>query len=211
MKIKTVIFLLSYVLLSCTVAAQTTSPHTNLTTVLNQISDKYGVKLSFSPNLTKNVFPRNTQTGGDIETALQQVLKGTNFTFKKMKDNMYYICKQAEKKVPAKPDVKKPARPRKEEPKPDTARLHTVVIPISDSIEPILTYKLKRPVITLRNLPQITLATEQFAGKTPLPLLAVKSNLLYDATTTMNLGIEFGLAPKWTLDISGNYNPWTFS
>ena len=40
MKIKTVIFLLSYVLLSCTVAAQTTSPHTNLTTVLNQISDK---------------------------------------------------------------------------------------------------------------------------------------------------------------------------
>ena len=50
MKIKTVIFLLSYVLLSCTVAAQTTSPHTNLTTVLNQISDKYGVKLSFSPN-----------------------------------------------------------------------------------------------------------------------------------------------------------------
>ena len=128
-----------------------------------------------------------------------------------MKDNMYYICKQAEKKVPAKPDVKKPARPRKEEPKPDTARLHTVVIPISDSIEPILTYKLKRPVITLRNLPQITLATEQFAGKTPLPLLAVKSNLLYDATTTMNLGIEFGLAPKWTLDISGNYNPWTFS
>lgn len=41
--------------------------------------------------------------------------------------------------------------------------------------------------------------------------VAVKSNLLYDATTSINLGTEIGLAPKWTLDISGNYNPWTFS
>lgn len=36
----------------------------------------------------------------------------------------------------------------------------------------------------------------------------IKTNLLYDATTTLNLGVEVGLAPKWTLDISGNYNPW---
>lgn len=40
---------------------------------------------------------------------------------------------------------------------------------------------------------------------------ALKTNLFYDATTTINLGAEFGLAPKWTLDVSGNYNPWTFS
>lgn len=41
--------------------------------------------------------------------------------------------------------------------------------------------------------------------------VAIKTNLLYDATTTFNLGAEFGLSPQWTLDISGNYNPWTFS
>lgn len=41
--------------------------------------------------------------------------------------------------------------------------------------------------------------------------VAVKTNLLYDATATVNAGIEFGLAPKWTLDISGNYNGWTMS
>lgn len=29
-----------------------------------------------------------------------------------------------------------------------------------------------------------------------------------DATTTMNLGLEFGLARKWTLDVPVNYNPW---
>lgn len=40
--------------------------------------------------------------------------------------------------------------------------------------------------------------------------VAVKSNLLYDATTTLNLGVEVGLGAKMTLDISGNYNPWRF-
>ena len=38
--------------------------------------------------------------------------------------------------------------------------------------------------------------------------VALKSNLLYDATATMNLGLEFGLARKWTLDVTVNYNPW---
>ncbi len=39
---------------------------------------------------------------------------------------------------------------------------------------------------------------------------AVKSNMLYDATSTINLGMEVGLAPKWSLDVSGNYNGWKF-
>ena len=38
--------------------------------------------------------------------------------------------------------------------------------------------------------------------------VALKSNLLYDATTTLNLGLEIGLARKWTLDVPVNYNPW---
>ena len=33
---------------------------------------------------------------------------------------------------------------------------------------------------------------------------AVKSNLLYDATATINLGVEMELSKKWTLDLSGN-------
>ena len=41
--------------------------------------------------------------------------------------------------------------------------------------------------------------------------VAVKSNLLYDATATINAGIELGLAPKWTLDLSGNFNGWSMS
>lgn len=41
--------------------------------------------------------------------------------------------------------------------------------------------------------------------------IAVKSNLLYDLTSSINAGIELGLSPHWTLDISGNYNGWTMS
>ena len=41
--------------------------------------------------------------------------------------------------------------------------------------------------------------------------VALKTNLPYDATATVNAGIEIGLAPRWTLDISGNFNDWTMS
>ena len=41
--------------------------------------------------------------------------------------------------------------------------------------------------------------------------VALKTNLLYDATATVNAGIEIGLAPRWTLDISGNFNDWIMS
>ena len=40
---------------------------------------------------------------------------------------------------------------------------------------------------------------------------ALKSNLLYDATATINIGAEVGLSSRWTLDVSGNFNGWTMS
>jgi len=39
--------------------------------------------------------------------------------------------------------------------------------------------------------------------------MALKTNLLYDATSTINLGYEVALNNKTTLDIWVNYNPWT--
>lgn len=41
--------------------------------------------------------------------------------------------------------------------------------------------------------------------------VGVKTNLLYDATATLNLGVELGLGKKTSLDISGNYNGFDFS
>ena len=39
--------------------------------------------------------------------------------------------------------------------------------------------------------------------------VGLKTNLLYDASCTVNAGVEFGLSPRWSLDLSGNYNGWT--
>ena len=44
-----------------------------------------------------------------------------------------------------------------------------------------------------------------------MPKFAIKTNALYWATTTANLGFEVGLSKNLTLDVSGNYNPWKFS
>lgn len=39
---------------------------------------------------------------------------------------------------------------------------------------------------------------------------AVKTNLLYDATTSPNIGVEIGIAPLQTINLTYGLNPWTF-
>ena len=39
--------------------------------------------------------------------------------------------------------------------------------------------------------------------------VALKSNLLYDIAATPSLGVEVGLAPKWSMDLSGQFNGWS--
>lgn len=38
--------------------------------------------------------------------------------------------------------------------------------------------------------------------------VALKSNTISDVALSPNLGVEIGLAPKWTMDISGQFNLW---
>lgn len=38
---------------------------------------------------------------------------------------------------------------------------------------------------------------------------ALKTNLFYDATATINAGAEMQVAPKWSVDLSANFNGWT--
>jgi len=42
-------------------------------------------------------------------------------------------------------------------------------------------------------------------------VIGLKTNILYDATSTLNLGLEVGLSPQWSLELPVNYNPWEFS
>lgn len=55
--------------------------------------------------------------------------------------------------------------------------------------------------ITIATLPQSVAAQK----------IGIKTNILSDATLSPNAGIEVGLAPKWTLDVSGQLNLWTLS
>lgn len=41
--------------------------------------------------------------------------------------------------------------------------------------------------------------------------IALKTNLLYDAFLTPNIGVEIGAAPKWSAELSGNFNNWTIN
>lgn len=41
--------------------------------------------------------------------------------------------------------------------------------------------------------------------------IAVKTNIVSDATLNPNIGIETRIAPKWSLDVSGQFNLWTLS
>lgn len=59
---------------------------------------------------------------------------------------------------------------------------------------------MKKTLILLLVLLSAGLANAQKVG--------IKTNLLYDAAANANLGLEFGLAPRWTLDISADYNAW---
>lgn len=41
--------------------------------------------------------------------------------------------------------------------------------------------------------------------------VGIKSNLISDAVTSPNLGVEFRMAPKWTFDFSGQINAWNIN
>ncbi len=47
-----------------------------------------------------------------------------------------------------------------------------------------------------------------FCNKANSQTVGVKTNILYDAVTAANIGVEFGVAPKWSIDISGNFKSW---
>lgn len=38
----------------------------------------------------------------------------------------------------------------------------------------------------------------------------IKTNVLYDATGTLNAGVEYAVAEQWSVDVSGMYNPFRF-
>lgn len=46
-------------------------------------------------------------------------------------------------------------------------------------------------------------------GAASAQTVGIKTNLVNDALLSPNLGLEIGLAPKWTLQFTGEYNNWS--
>ena len=55
----------------------------------------------------------------------------------------------------------------------------------------------------------LLLALTMIASGAKAQNIALKSNLLYDAALSPNLGIEVGLTSRWSLELSGHFNNWT--
>ena len=64
-------------------------------------------------------------------------------------------------------------------------------------------YKVKKKVLML------FFALASFFGCVNAQNVGIKTNLISDGFLNPNLGVEVGLAPKWTLDLSGQVNFWT--
>jgi len=60
-----------------------------------------------------------------------------------------------------------------------------------------------------RYLTLVVILLLAFAGTASAQKVAVKTNSLYWLTATPNVGFEFAMAPRWTFEIAGGYNPWT--
>lgn len=67
--------------------------------------------------------------------------------------------------------------------------------------------------VTTKPLLSLTLAIVAFAVTLPVngQEISLKTNILYDATATINAGIEIKVSPRWSIDLSGNLNAWSFS
>ena len=63
--------------------------------------------------------------------------------------------------------------------------------------------QLKKFSLFLLMLATSVLSHAQYAG--------IKTNIIGDALASPNLAVEIGLAPKWTLDLSGELNLWTIN
>lgn len=165
-----------------------------LTRYLKKLNEKYQTRISFSYALTDNVYPQVKDLTGPLTEDLEKLLEGTNLKYKVV--NGYYYIYKAKSPVVT-PPTKLPPQKKSEERKslpPVSAVPHQIRFP-NQKIIPDLEY----------HIPLISQVHPEG------PKVGVKTNLLYDITATLNLGFEFAVANKWTIDIGSNLNFWSFS
>lgn len=165
-----------------------------LTAHLKMLNEKYETRISFSYTLTECIRPQVKDLTGPLEKDLEKLLKGTNLKYSVV-NGYYYIYKV---NIPAviPPTEKEPAKELEEckPPPPISYVPHKVIFP------------------NQKNVSELKYHFTEISPEYPKgPKLVVKTNLVYDITATINLGFEFSIANKWTMDIASNLNLWNFS
>lgn len=182
----------------------------NLTQLLNELSRRRGVRIAFSHTVSDLVTVADSSFEGDVAEVLERWLRGTDLWYRAIED-YFYIYKVHTPPPQSHPTIPKPpSRPTPAPPPAPPAAERTV------SYAPVLAAPLATmppgpayPLIRMET-PLVPLRLSESGPVAAPPKWAIKTNLLYDATSTMNVGVELALGDRWTLDVSGNYNPWTF-
>lgn len=173
----------------------------SLSQLLNELSELSQTKISFSPSVADKLFPVVQVVTNNPSESLSRLLFDTGLKYRRIKD-YYYVFGVPKKNEPEVKVVKTPPPP---------PVLRTVVQKaVGDDME------ISRISNIVWDFPQqkpkfrkIVHPVQKVELKSPV--LSIKTNLLYDATSSFNIGLEFAISKKFTIDLSANYNPWTFS
>lgn len=175
-----------------------------LTAHLREFSDRYKLKISFSPSITDSIYiTYNTTTVSNSPTeVLAELLKGSGMTFRRV--GITYTIIKDPRKEPVVIEVKAKEPQKIIKPRKDTLAVKREPLnSIAVATIPLFELKLQPERIVL---PPIALITAP-EPKRETNWLAIKTNLLYGADArTPNLGVEVGLGRRTALEISGSYN-----
>jgi hypothetical protein len=171
--------------------------------ILNQIEMQTDYTFAFNQSAfdtSRRVDIAATQL--EVEDVLKRILADTGFDYTIDGNNMIVIAPKKEQKLATPPKqaetpVEAPAPRPVQNPKPVPAKYTPAPIPVSVA-QPMPEPEEVEVVSNL--LPDIPQS----------PRWALKTNLLFDLTTTMNLGFEVRVSPRSTIELTGSYNPWSW-
>lgn len=174
------------------------------------------VNSSFNASRKVTISAQNS----DLKTVLDQLLKGSGYSYTVRKNRIFLSPAKEEKKIEKKEAKLIVVKDMDEKPiisvavKPGTKTKNIPIEPIVNtekgiSVESIPSVKdsldLNKTVKILNNL------ADQKLIQSKTPRWAVKSNVLLDLTGSISLGTEIKTGEKYTFDLSVSYNPWEFN
>lgn len=179
--------------------------------VFAEIERQTGYKFAFD-NATFDVSRRVRVPGGQmpLNQALGQLLYGTGHSFN-IVQNHIVITGQ-----PAGQDMRKEPGQSSSAPTPLPMEPEVKTSPASRDAQPRGPFKFETNDLTVYTPGIETGRVNERSpyaspGRSVRPKAAIKTNLVYWATLTPNIGVEIGTGKKTTLNIHAGYNPWNLN